>query len=105
MADYFLKQGRFTLDMIDYLVSPPEQLESESAIEKWKQRTIFVYDVPPNMEERLTILLENKRKEGGSIESFKRHDNNQLVIVTFVDKEGLSRIFSLTVTLSSFGIR
>ena len=51
-------------------------------------RSIFIESVDPDMCEFLEVVLENKRKGGGSIEEWKPDEDNGGVLVIFEQEEG-----------------
>jgi len=57
------------------------------------QRSILVMNVPVELDDAVTCLLESERKGGGEIELKKRENCSGDMLFTFVSKDGQSSSF------------
>ena len=67
---------------------PPAEVEKQQVTES-ENRTVHVCQVPCDFENLLEMLLENRKRGGGTIESFSVDSETRLAQVVFQNAQGL----------------
>ena len=99
VAEALIKRGSLKIQGKEFILSNPtfpsislkpvvEVDDEESLEEKEKRsRTVVVKNVTEEMEEIITVFLENPKKGGGEIESNEFDEKNETLTLRFVEKE------------------
>ena len=99
VAEALIKRGSLIIQGKEFILSNPtfpssslkpvvEEDDGESLEEKEKRsRSVVVKNVTEEMEETITVFLENPKKGGGEIESNELDEKNETLTLRFVEKE------------------
>jgi len=71
-----------------YVIERPVTVAAAAAAGSRCERSILVMDVPDDVIDEVTCILESERNGGGEVELQKRDSSTGVVLFTFVSKDG-----------------